>query len=35
MNTLLDTPVMLAGTERRDIPFPIALQDAHAKRTRR
>lgn len=35
MNTLLDTPVMLAGTERRDIPFHIALQDAHAKRTRR
>jgi hypothetical protein len=32
---LLMTPVIVAGTERRDIPFEIALLDAHQKRTRR
>jgi hypothetical protein len=35
VNTLLDTSVMVAGTERRDIPFHMALLDAHTRHTRR
>jgi hypothetical protein len=32
---LLATPVTLAGSERRDVPFERALLDAHARRKRR
>lgn len=35
VNTLLDTSVMVAGTERRDIPFHMALLDARQRHTRR
>jgi hypothetical protein len=35
IKTLLTTPVMIAGTTRRDTPFEIALMEAHGKRVRR
>jgi hypothetical protein len=35
MKTLLRTPVMIAGTNRRDTSFEIALMEAYGKRVRR
>jgi hypothetical protein len=35
MKTLLATPVMIAGTDRRDVPFQVALLEAHARRIQR
>ena len=32
---LLATPVIIAGSDRRDVPFEAALREAHAKRMRR